>query len=248
MKIINLMTICFLIFFSIICNSQPDESECTTGDGVHYFAKVISVQSNNIDVLCDQNDSVIDSDFGSFGANHMFNTPVNGVAFTSNISIDPSIDFSRGYFNFMEVSQDNILNPLPSMQNMILNASILSDKLNNLSLIVNYKDGSDHDFVSIPLDNSLLDFELTITWLNSGCINLEVPCNSLYGQIEIRVKTDAREIVELIDGIFLESTLQVEKDLTTYLKVSSVFWGRLDSQNYTDGISLSYPSQNYSFL
>ena len=248
MKIINLVTVAYLMLFSVIGNSQPTETECTTGDGINYYAKVISFNSESVAVLCEENDSVLDSYLGLYGATHVFNMPVNGVEFKTRITIDPSFDFTSGYFNFMEVSQDNIFNPLPSMQNMILNASILSNRLNNLSLVVNYKDGSDQSYISIPLDNSFLNFELTITWLNSGCINLEVPCNSLYGQIEIKLKTDTSEIIELVEGILLVNELSAKTDLLTHLKASSVFWGELDSQNYNDGISLSLPDQNNSLL
>ncbi len=161
--------------------------------------------------------------------------------FLKTINIELAKEISNGYFHFMEVSESSTIDPLPSMQDMLINANIESDNNNNLSLVVYYQDKNTQDSIEIPLNN-ILNFELTITWLNSVCIEIPNTCDPSKGLIEVRIKKGEIEIIELINDLSFKFKSYGSRD-ELILQTASVFLGEIDCYNFNSIISLSVPDQ-----
>jgi len=258
MKLIKFITLIIYFTFQVSAQTPPpsptnDECIVVEGESQHYFALVHSIVTGVIGSLCADEDSVVQDDLGIYGAKTVFDNPVDGVKFISQIKIDPYnsglLLTSRneiGYFSFLEISESNTINPLPSIESKILGASIVynpSKKENKYSLVVNYKNNDIQDSTTIVLDNNHLDIEVSISWINQGCVNLMNECiDYSNGQIEVKVSYGDTEIVNLIDNLSFVAPDPNDPDIEILTKSSLVYWGELDSDKFNANISLNLPN------
>jgi len=186
-----------------------------------------------------------------------FTFPANGFEYITHMKIIPPliIDESivNSYFHFMEVSQDSSTGDhLPKAEAMILDAVIAYNHLASphYSLVINYNTAIFPGSYSIPISNDELDFELSIAWTTTGCVDNVMPnCSqsSDLGQIVIKRNYDGYEIEERIDGLnFLESSGSGFNQITNQWKAKGVYWGQLDVSDFQSLLELTVPDR-YSY-
>jgi len=186
-----------------------------------------------LEAACAENESELVSDFEDYGARKTFTTPINGVEFITNINILTGFVRENGYFHFMKISQERNLQSLPAITNMVVDASIVSNS-GSYNLLIDYKAIGVKEYLSIPLSD--LNFELTISWVNLGCLNGVVGnCVEGKGQIEVKINYDNTEIIQTIDALPYEAN-------SVYWKVSGVYWGELGRDNFSGEVELQLPA------
>ncbi|MBL4711051.1 MAG: hypothetical protein JKX75_00870 [Gammaproteobacteria bacterium] len=247
MKLIYLL----ILLFSSAAYCTPGSDGCFEEPFIeYYFARVSILDNQSIDSAgCPGSDpDTLDSPSIN-GARILYGIPANGIQFATNVIIEPPtnpINNNPGYFHFMEISQDNILQSLPGIESMIIDASIAYDSLNHYSLVVDYKaENRVHNSLTIQLDDNHLDFELAISWVNLGCVSSTGGiCDLENGQIEVKLNYDNTEIIRTIDGLLYQKGFAgFGFSDPVYWKVSGVYWGELGNDNFNAGFELSAPSQ-----
>ena len=235
-----------LIQFSVLTSfayGQPSPPDTDCGNVRDFFAIVTHLGKgrNCSDAI------VINAVYGSYSALATFEEPANNIYFKTNVDLSNFSEYdlnNNGYIHFIEVSRASSDSLLPGIEHMILDAIVSFDSINqSFSLIVNYQSNGVNDSVVIELKEYYPIFDVTIKWVNSGCIYLDDQCNAEFGQLEVTVNYDIEEFVRFVDQL----NFQVEGSSfirnSEYWKASSIYWGELENSNLTDGeFVLSKPS------
>jgi len=230
---------------------------------------VYRVNTDNDLIAIDCEDTVVGihgvTPYGEDGSIATFHVPelgeikgVNILSFQSRVNIIPNnnsaSDDVPSYINFAEISREYTTDSAPSIANMIASASISYTPMpiyyfvpnvvtSSYNLIVNYQTKNGEGSLEIELDENDLEFDLTLTWLNNGCIHgVQVNCAGSTGQIEVIVSYPATgvEVVRLISGLnyqeFNSSNSDDSQPIITFWQAKSVHWGELDNNNFNGEI------------
>jgi hypothetical protein len=225
-----------------------------------YFATVGTVNFVNSRRACVDRDIVGKAAFGQFGAMASFSDPADSAYFKSTMDLNAvsSISKANGFINFLEISKEINTDILPNPKNVILNAIISHDQEargNNYSLLINYMTNFTKESLIIPLDNPI--FDITIVWVNSGCI-LDFKCEKSSGQIAVLVESENSYTFRLIEELNYKSSVigsmgtrstgKIDsyadpKIISPLWKASAIYWGELDNINMNHKMVLSTPTR-----
>jgi len=187
--------------------------------------------------------------FGEYGGMAAYNKSSDSFYFKTTLDISELISGNNsGSIHFAEISTASSSGVLPSMVNMIVDATISYHSNTGYSLIVNYQTIAGIDSLIIGLDDDQIlnvqrgsspDFDVTIAWINSGCVHMTPGCDQSTGELEVRIDYSVGTIVESVNGLQYQSSSS--RSVVDTWQAMAVYWGDLGRDNLAGELRLARP-------
>jgi hypothetical protein len=242
MKTIGILIICLNISTIVIAlnpapNPPPNPPNCRSFIDYTYYA-VIKILDDD-DEPCGDTVPVIDGAIGFNGSILVFDEPVNGISFDTHLTIIPRImgsmngGIDTGSFKLMELVKQIDDEPL----SVIVSASITHNKIDGYALVVDAQDENGGKSISLNINQIYENFDLKISWVNTGCVNTSILCPLKNGQVVVEVDGIDHSIVGAINKLYYREN----NNNNAYWKASAVYWGELGSQNFNSNVNFVDP-------
>ncbi|MBL4661314.1 MAG: hypothetical protein JKY19_13235 [Alcanivoracaceae bacterium] len=239
-KIITTLLIVFNSSLVVSQTSPPAPVEpCSGGSHEVYFA-FVSVLADTGFQSCGTGGGAVVHSSGSYGAMHSYHEAENSSYFKTTLDISKVTPAAgSGYIHFAEISREVSLDGLPEQQYMIADVIISYDIFTGYHLIVNYQTVIGSDSLIIDLDGNESVFDVTLAWINAGCVHMMSGCEQSTGELEIRVDYESSEIVASVDGLIYQN-FQNSRGALSW-QAEAVYWGDLGRDNLEGELKLIKP-------
>ena len=250
MKIVKIIGCLMFIFSSSLTFGQtppPVEpvGDCSGsgGDPANFAYVSVIASLDGLDPCESSIDSML-SIFGNFGGLTTYANGKNSSYFKTTLDISQLAPGNNGgHIHFAEISSKSSNNVLPGMNNMIIDVIISYDPRMGYSLIVNYQTLAGIDSLVVDLDpgqgiSNVVSgpvFDVTLAWINWGCVHMIPGCDQSTGELEVRVDYPVGTIVKSTSG------LQFQYSDGGIRQAIGVYSGDLGRENIAGDLILALP-------